>query len=206
MIIRTRRNSESLLGRIFRSTAPCSERSEVLDEVQFQRELLKEIYRSDRRIANREFGLIRVIFQGHDSQDIEIDGGVLEAFRNRLRVTDSIGSYDASLAVLLPETDKEGTLQVANSIADIASQSKLSVETEVSVYPWDDELVSLSGELKLLARNDGYDSDQPDDDGNDNGQHIDGSSVPESHANGAAPKSLSPAGGKPVPPTRSRFA
>lgn len=202
MIIRTRRKNESLIGRILGSVPPCSDPSDFLDEEQFQRELLKEIYRSDRRAVDREIGLIRVIFQGQDQSHIEIDDGILEAFRTRLRVADSIGWYDSSLAVLLPETDKEGTLQVANSIAAIASQSNLLVETEVSVYPWDDELVVLSDELRELAGNKNHDSDGPDNDGGHNGQRHDGSTRP-SNANGATKSSPSPASGKPVQCQRS---
>ena len=197
MIIRTQRKNESLIGRILGSVSPCSAPSDFLNEVQFQRELLKEIYRSDRRAADREIGLIRVIFQRQYQSHIEIDDGILEAFRNRLRVTDSIGWYDASLAVLLPETDKEGTLQVANSIAAIALQSNLSVETEVSVYPWDDELVVLSDELKVLAGDKKHDSDGFDDEDGHNGQPHDESTLP-SNTHRSTGRPPSPAGGKPV--------
>lgn len=164
MIIRTRRKNESLIGRLFGSAANGPGPASLFDEQQFQFELLKEIYRSDRRASDREFGLIRMIFQDQNEPHIELDDQVLEAFRNRLRVTDSVGCYDSSLAFLLPETDKEGALRVANSLAEIAMHANLSVDTEVSIYPWDDELIALSDELKRLANKTKSDDGGPGED------------------------------------------
>lgn len=197
MIIRTRQRNESLTGMIFGSGSVRLDSTEFLDEKQFQRELLKEIYRSDRRAGDREFGLIRVIFPGQDQNRIELDDEILEAFRKRLRIADSIGYYDASLAILLPETNQDGTLQVANSIAGIAFQYNLSVDTEVSIYPWDDELVALSDELKMKAENDLADFDEPGDSGNHDGQPQQDSNNKAS-SNGLAPASISSDEGRTV--------
>jgi len=145
MMIRTRRKNESwirrLTGRIKRPQAlPV-----VLSEDQFRIELAKEVYRSDRRLTNREFGLIRILMS--NSEEIEMK--VLEAFRDRLRVTDSVGWYDSNLAILLPETDKEGTLACANLLAALGIDEGLEFDTEVSIYPIDDELIALADELKI---------------------------------------------------------
>lgn len=59
---------------------------------------------------------------------------------------------------MLPETNKDGSLQVANAIAKIASNHELQVDTEVSIYPWDDELVALSNEIKAMAASEDRDN------------------------------------------------
>jgi hypothetical protein len=170
MIVRNRRKNESLLGRLFgsapsRLTQTSSAASTVIAPQQFKLELLKEVYRSDRRPTRREFGLIRVVSQRSNKPRLEISDEIIEAFQGRMRVADSIGWYDSSLAILLPETDKEGTSLVANSIASIAMARGLSVDTEISIYPWDDELIALSDELKLLAlREDANDDEDSNDD------------------------------------------
>lgn len=96
MIVRNRRKNETLVHRIFgSSTRRFSTKqfalADFLDEEQFQFELLKEIYRSDRRPTTREFGLVRVVFQGADKNRTEVDDHIMTAFRQRLRVTDSVG-------------------------------------------------------------------------------------------------------------------
>jgi lipopolysaccharide/colanic/teichoic acid biosynthesis glycosyltransferase len=153
MIIRNRRKHESLFWRIFRRRdTQVPDSALVLDPLQFRTELVKEIYRSDRRSSDREFGLIRMTFRSNlDEQPTEFVNSIMNGFRNRLRITDSIGWYDASLSFLLPETDKNGTLNVANSLAEIAVRENLSVDTEVSIYPWDDQLIVLADELKELG-------------------------------------------------------
>jgi lipopolysaccharide/colanic/teichoic acid biosynthesis glycosyltransferase len=163
MIIRNRRKHESLIWRIFRRRDTQLPNSGlVLDPLLFRTELVKEIYRSDRRSSGREFGLIRMIFQlDLDEQPAELVNSIVKGFRSRLRITDSIGWYDASLSFLLPETDKNGTLDVANSLAEIALREDLLVDTEVSIYPWDDELIALADELKVLADSDHRDGPTP---------------------------------------------
>jgi lipopolysaccharide/colanic/teichoic acid biosynthesis glycosyltransferase len=173
MIVRSRRKNETLISRIFGSSARFKAKqfsqADFLSEEQFQFELLKEIYRSDRRPNLRELGLIRMVFQGADKNRSEVDDQTMSAFAERLRITDSVGWYDSSLAFLLPETDKDGTLQVANAIAEIAVEHSLSVDTEVSIYPWDDELIALSNELKTLGEFEDESNDEPPSD--QNGAH-----------------------------------
>ena len=154
MIVRTRRKNESFLRRIFgpaRSPlyAPC----QILSEEQFRFEVLKEMYRSDRRTGGRDFGLIRVIFkERNDLNRVDEESDSILAFQERLRITDTIGWYDGSLGFLLPETAREGALEVANALALIAADADLNVDTEVSLYPWDDELIELSTELRANIR------------------------------------------------------
>ena len=157
MIIRTRRKNESLVRRIFGRTSNRNASEHFLEEEAFQRELVREIYRSDRRNSSREFGLIRLILPDSNSETIELDDDLVLAIRERLRVSDSIGWYRSTVAFLLPETDKDGTLSCANSIAKVAAEGGWKVDTEVSVYPGDDELISLADELKLLDESDDND-------------------------------------------------
>ena len=184
-MIRTRRKHESLMGRFVGLKPRTGAPAEFLDESRFQTELLKEIYRSDRRQSGRDFGLIRLIFRDQDQRRIEFDPDLCEAFRYQLRITDSIGYYDSSVAFLLPETNKEDALQVANSIADIAFHSNMSVDTEVSVYPWDDQLIVMANELRNFSAPDHHDSDGPDVPVGPNGR-----SAPGSVDNGSAPRGL----------------
>jgi lipopolysaccharide/colanic/teichoic acid biosynthesis glycosyltransferase len=158
MIIRRRQKTASWMRRIFGSAlyqlpAP----NQLLDNEQFQNELTIEIYRSDRRTSGREFGLIQMVLPDDTPNDFVPDSKLVTALQKRLRITDSIGCYDYNLAFLLPETDKNGTLLVANALAKIALQEGLNVDTEVSIYPWDDELIGLSEQLK--TRRDPSDDD-----------------------------------------------
>jgi len=149
MIIRTRRKNESLIQRIFGRAAKQKFSPQVLSEEQFEHELAKEVFRSDRRVTRRRFGLIRVVLKNlEDTDSIELDTDLLNELRKRLRISDSVGWYQSNLGFLLPETEKEGTLCCANDIAEITAKHGLEVDTEVSMYPDDDELISVADELK----------------------------------------------------------
>jgi lipopolysaccharide/colanic/teichoic acid biosynthesis glycosyltransferase len=159
MIIRSRRKNESLLRRFFKGkTLPT--KSEFLTSEQFHLELLKEMYRSDRRQANRDLAIVRLLVS-NPQLDAMIESDAMSLVSGRLRISDSIGWYDSSLAVLLPETGKDDALVVANSIAKIVEQEGFKVDTEVSIYPWDDDLVSLADELKSGFSNESdFDNDE----------------------------------------------
>jgi lipopolysaccharide/colanic/teichoic acid biosynthesis glycosyltransferase len=159
MIIRSRRKNESLLRRFFKGkTLPT--KSEFLTSEQFHLELLKEMYRSDRRQANRDLAIVRLLVS-NPQLDAMIESDAMSLVSGRLRISDSIGWYDSSLAVLLPETGKDDALVVANSITKIVEQEGFKVDTEVSIYPWDDDLVSLADELKSGFSNESdFDNDE----------------------------------------------
>ena len=134
MIIRTRRKNESLIQRIFGRTSKQSFSPQVLSEEQFRHELAKEVFRSDRRVTRRRFGLIRLLFKNLEGTNtVELDTVLLNDLRGRLRISDSIGWYQSNLGFLLPETEKDGTLSCANDLAKIASSHGLEVDTEVSI-------------------------------------------------------------------------
>ena len=54
MIVRKRRKHETLFGRIFAKTPRQTMDAGLLSDAQFHQELLKEMYRSDRRPKNRD--------------------------------------------------------------------------------------------------------------------------------------------------------
>lgn len=149
MIIRSRRKNRSLIQRIFGRASNDKFSPQVLNEGQFRHELAKEVFRSDRRVTRRRFGLIRLMFRKLDDsvQPFELDPALLNELRKRLRISDSIGWYESNLGFLLPETEKEGTLCCANDLAEIALRHGYEVDTEVSIYPDDDELISLADEI-----------------------------------------------------------
>lgn len=159
MILRSRRKNSSLIKRVFTRSAHEKFSPQVLNEGQFQHELAKEIFRSDRRVTRRRFGLIRLMLKGNQDsvQPTELEPELLSLFRKRLRISDSIGWYQSNLGFLLPETEKEGTLRCANDLTEIAVSHGYEVDTEVSIYPDDDELISLADEL----RSDDFDNDPP---------------------------------------------
>jgi len=162
MIIRTNRKHESLIQWIFGHAAKRSFSPQVLSEEQFRHELAKEVFRSDRRVTRRRFGLIRLLFKRREGiETVELDTALLNDLRMRLRISDSIGWYQSNLGFLLPETEKNGTLSCANDLTRIASGYGLEVDTEVSIYPDDDELISLADEVGELDSDQEYPSINP---------------------------------------------
>lgn len=155
------------LGRMFQNMkSPGAEI--VLTAAQFQSELAKEVYRSDRRDFGREFGLIRL-----RPKAANLTINYIEVFESpdfgqvlgRLRITDSIGWHKESLAILLPESSHDGTLVLANEIVKILSNSRWQFVAEVSTYPVDDELISVADEIQELSKN--WPAREPDDESGD---------------------------------------
>lgn len=120
----------------------------VLPIESFQIELIKEIYRSDRRRRDREFGLVRLQLRKL-SIEAFLETQAFESCLKRTRMIDSIGFYQDGLAFLLPDTDKDGSLSFANDITRCCIDHDCEVDTEVSVYPFDDELISLADEIRF---------------------------------------------------------
>ncbi|MDG1873872.1 MAG: sugar transferase [Mariniblastus sp.] len=151
MIIPTQQKPESWFRRMT-DAAPSQWRGpgQLLSDEQFKHELTKEVYRSNRRTTNLEFGLIQIIFPTNVQNQLSQQSQLLADLSKQLRMTDSIGFYENNLGFLLPETGKQDSLALANVLAKTAHESGFSVDTEVSVYPWDDELIALSEHLKTL--------------------------------------------------------
>ena len=163
-MIRSVRTRNSRLGRMFRRIKPAGAEI-VLSESQFQTELKKEIFRSDRRQCDRELGLVRLKMDASESEVFESPS--FAAVVDRLRISDTIGWYQGDLSILLPESNRSGSLNVANEVTSLLIAGGLKIESEVSTYPFDDELVSLADEVRALSDDVRQDSDDRDDDDND---------------------------------------
>ena len=158
-IVRTR---NTRIGRMFRRIKPAGPEV-VLSDVQFKTELKKEIYRSDRRAFARDLGLVRLKMDAISNEFFVSEN--FTTMLDRLRVSDTIGWYQGDLSILLPESDREGTLKVANEVTDLLAAGGVRVEAEVSTYPFDDELVSLAEEVRALSSEaSSYSNDDDDDD------------------------------------------
>ena len=138
-------------------TAPAAKPgTDVLEASEFMFELLKEIHRSDRRRRDKEFGLVRLIFRNSNADSFP-ETSAFQACIDRLRITDCCGWYDGKLAFLLPETDRNGSLTVANDVTRICVDHEIEVDTEVSIYPQDDELISTADEVRFPPMDDSDD-------------------------------------------------
>ena len=160
-MIRNVRTRSTRLGRMFRRIKPAGAEI-VLTDDQFRIELKKEVYRSDRREFARDLGLVRLKTDAID--DLFFDSSSFSAVLDRLRISDTIGWYQGDLSILLPESDRDGTLKVANEITSLLADSGVRVDAEVSTYPFDDELVALADEVKAMCGEVDSDSEEDDDD------------------------------------------
>ena len=113
---------------------------------EFQWELAKEISRSNRRQQTREFSLVH-LSTPDEMQPSGISPSMIDAFRKRVRISDTIGWHSSNLAVLLPETDRSGAALVANDLVKLGQRHGLQLDSAIYVYPWDDRLISLSNEI-----------------------------------------------------------
>ena len=152
----TRRKDESLLKRafhVFRTSANCGM---VRSQEAFQLEIAKEISRSNRREHQREFSMIHFSVEGKIKPS-SLPPAMLESFQRRIRISDTLGWHRSNLAVLLPETDRDGARLVASDLVQLADRHGWNTDPAVYVYPWDDELISLSTEV--VQSSDDSDSD-----------------------------------------------
>ncbi len=151
MIIRNRRKRESLLRTLLRpisTLTPPPGYRHVLSSERFQVEVNKEIDRSNRRSNNPEFAIVSLDFCDFKVNDTELDE-LIESFRGRLRVSDTIGWHQLKLSILLPETGKDGATLVVDSLDELATSKGIKLESSISIYPWDDIVI---GEFTGLTR------------------------------------------------------
>lgn len=155
MIIRSQQKGETLWQRFLRWARPVSPRQcpGLVSAKTMQYELARETSRSNRRTSNQEFALVILRFLDPDAQNHLND--LVPSIANRLRISDTIGWFEDQVAVLLPETDREGAMLVANDLAKIGLAHAMRFDTEVRVYPWDDELVHAVDEQKADSHNTG---------------------------------------------------
>lgn len=147
MIRRQRTNSDTNSTNPRSSLRKSAGAGGVLPSDQFQAELSREIDRSNFRSEKRDVGLIRMRFREFSPAKFP----ETEAFGQcvaRLRVNDLVGWYDSTISFLLPECDRDGTVVVANELTQICIDSGMTVDADVSIYPMDDDLISLANELQ----------------------------------------------------------
>ncbi len=143
MIVRNRRKRESLLRRLTRSFSrikPPAGHRNIASPERFQLEIDKEIQRSNRRENDPEFAVISLDFSDHKVSDPQLNA-LTYSFQDRIRVSDTVGWHQMKLAILLPETGREGAMLVCNSIVKLANESNVELEASISIYPWDDRLL-----------------------------------------------------------------
>lgn len=167
MIVSSRRRAESPFGRLLAMFRSNQERSgKILDEAAFRFEIKKERSRVDRRNAGDEFA---VVFLDRLTSAAEIDV-LLSDINERLRITDAVGWMGDRVALLLPETNREGASRVANEVAKVALIYDQRVDSEVLIYPWDDAISSGASEFDDQYRQSSDDDNDNDDDGNSVGK------------------------------------
>ncbi len=104
----------------------------LLNEAEFVLCLDKERARSERR--DLQFCVVQIVLPDGASR-IRFLASLVPAFRNRLRITDEIGLFQNSLAILLPETSTLNAGNVATDLEAIAGSLGLTITTNISVYP-----------------------------------------------------------------------
>jgi lipopolysaccharide/colanic/teichoic acid biosynthesis glycosyltransferase len=159
MNLSTRRRNESLWKRLVNALQVTQESDGISSQHVFQTELAKEISRSNRRRHGREFALIHFVNEGRDNK-IPVTDAMLHSFRQRIRITDTIGWHSSNLAVLLPETNRQGADLVSEDLVQLATEHGWKVRSEVYIYPWDDKLISISNQIALSSE--GTDAQQTD--------------------------------------------
>ena len=180
-MIRNVRTRNNRIGRMFRKIKPAGAEI-VLSDDQFQQELRKEIFRSDRREIARDLGLVRLKTDTLGGDFFKSPS--FAAMLDRLRISDTVGWYQGDLSILLPECDRNGSLRVANDVTRLLVEGGVQVDSDVSTYPFDDELVSLADEVRALAAEADQRSDDDEDEGSATGGRRD-----SRHRGVPAPKS-----------------
>lgn len=163
MIIRTRRRNETIRTRIARalSKSALGGQLQIMPQEAFEKEIARETDRSNRRRDQREFALISIDFSDRDTPDTVL-AKMTQDFVSRLRISDSLGWFDLRLAVLLPETGKEGAAMVANDLLGIAKHYNVAIDTRISIFPWDDTITSIASELHSTQSTDRNATGGPD--------------------------------------------
>ena len=123
----------------------------LLSDAEFALEIKKEISRSNRRQLAREFSLLQFpsVLQAPIDKSLT---SLLERVWQRIRISDAMGWQNGKLAILLPETDRQGATELAKTLASrlssLPADNPLAIE--ITVYPWDDELISSADELNTF--------------------------------------------------------
>ena len=149
MIVRKEDGQGTWLDRVSRhqfETAKTAAAWPVLRREELALVIQKEIARCERRPHFREFAMLLVDF-GDDRPQASDLASFLTALRSRLRITDEIGVWRETLSVFLPETGREGAKHLANAALELGRQVGVEFDTDIQVFPWDDQVAGKSDEL-----------------------------------------------------------
>jgi len=108
-----------------------------LSEPEFALAVEKERCRSERRELSFCIALFDLESPRSDSSSGSNDQiySLANSFRQRLRITDEVGSFRDAFAVLLPETIPAQAAMVVNDLESIASDLGLKVSSDIFAYP-----------------------------------------------------------------------
>lgn len=141
------------------------------NEADFRRLIRQETARCMRRPRRHEFAIVQIAVLGELKSFLKQTNAALRELRRRARITDEFGWWDGHLAILLPETGREGSLYVMNRIEEEFGRRAIPIELSLFVYPWDDLISRRSGELDSIENDsseqiDALIIDPPSGDGN----------------------------------------
>ncbi len=146
------RSEVTLLGRLLAmlSGRSGSRRPEgVLSPAQFNLAVLKEQSRCARQPREHEFSLVRIPAEtGSQRSRLQLAADV----RAILRLVDEVALNDREVALLLPETSRQGAHVVAGRIRPFAERAGFSAAFEVFSYPEDDPVAGNSSDADGEAR------------------------------------------------------
>ena len=123
-----------------------SDSAQIFSEDRFRNEMQKEKSRIDRRAVQCEFSLILV--NGLTAATLSKNSELLVRFQKRMRITDCLGWCESKFGILLPETGRQGSEVLAADFCELAAEYGLKVETDILVYPDDDDVVRGSIEFQ----------------------------------------------------------
>ncbi|MEZ6092978.1 MAG: sugar transferase [Pirellulaceae bacterium] len=148
MITKPNRRTDSpfrRLGSLFRGAPQNLPIADVLSESAFDLLLRKEMSRCLRRPRFLEFCVIQTSIGADQLKEPNVIRFVSD-LKERCRITDEFGNWNAQLSLLLPETDLDGAKNVANHALESARKCELKIETEIFRFPTDDSIMHVSNE------------------------------------------------------------
>ena len=134
MIKRSRRRRGGWFSSLSRFRKSNIYDTDFLPEAVFAMAVEKERSRSERR----ELSFCVALFDFEeltDDEALERHHELAKCFRERLRITDEVGMFRKSFAVLFPETIPLQAAHVINDLTSIAASEGIKVTSEIFAYP-----------------------------------------------------------------------
>ncbi len=118
--------------------------ADIQSAMQFDLLIRKEISRCLRRPGKHYFGLIQTSLGADQLSEPAVVNWMIDVMK-RCRITDELGVWNAQLTMLVPETDSDGTLIVANQLVAMGKSLGLQIDTNVFMFPEDDSVMQIFG-------------------------------------------------------------